>query len=142
MTVTKIKAELNPTEDQEKVANAIVKIFGDIELDVSDDRITGELIGLIPLSTFRSRIASDKIKATLGNVIYKLFCFKYIRACADYRRNFLQLVIHISSPIFFLKVNQERKLPVHQAVMVLTVSDQPLLLKLGIRDVHPILLLL
>ena len=73
MTVTKINAELNPTEDQEKVANAIVKIFGDIELDVSDDRITGELIGLIPLSTFRSRIASDKIKATLGNVFRRWY---------------------------------------------------------------------
>ena len=73
MTVTKINAELNPTEDQEKVANAIVKIFGDIELDVSDDRITGELVGLIPLSTFRSRIASDKIKATLGNVFRRWY---------------------------------------------------------------------
>ena len=73
MTVTKINAELNPTEDQEKVANAIVKIFGDIELDVSDDRITGELDGLIPLSTFRSRIASDKIKATLGNVFRRWY---------------------------------------------------------------------
>ena len=73
MTVTKINAELNPTEDQEKVANAIVKIFGDIELDVSDDRITGELVGLIPLSTFRSRIASDKIKVTLGNVFRRWY---------------------------------------------------------------------
>ena len=73
MTVTKINAEINPTEDPEKVANAIVKIFGDIELDVSDDRITGELDGLIPLSTFRSRIASDKIKATLGNVFRRWY---------------------------------------------------------------------
>ena len=73
MTVTKIIAEINPTEDLEKVASAIVKIFGDIELDVSDDRITGELVGLIPLSTFRSRIASDKIKATLGNVFRRWY---------------------------------------------------------------------
>ena len=73
MTVTKINAEINPTEDPEKVASAIVKIFGDIELDVSDDLITGELVGLIPLSTFRSRIASDKIKATLGNVFRRWY---------------------------------------------------------------------
>ncbi len=73
MTETKISAEINPTEDPEKVANAIVKIFGDIELSVSDDRITGELDGLIPLSTFRSRIASDKIKTTLGNVFRRWY---------------------------------------------------------------------
>ena len=73
MTVTKINAEINPTEDLEKVASAIVKIFGDIELDVSDDLITGELVGLIPLSTFRSRIASDKIKTTLGNVFRRWY---------------------------------------------------------------------
>lgn len=73
MTVTKINAEINPTEDPEKVANAIVKIFGDIELDVSDDHVTGELVGLIPLSTFRTRIASDKIKTTLGNVFRRWY---------------------------------------------------------------------
>jgi predicted RNA binding protein with dsRBD fold (UPF0201 family) len=73
LTVTKINAEINPTEDPEKVANAIVKIFGDIELDVSDDHVTGELVGLIPLSTFRTRIASDKIKTTLGNVFRRWY---------------------------------------------------------------------
>ena len=73
MTITKINAEINHTEDPQKVANAIVKIFGDIELDMSDDNVTGELIGLIPLSTFRSRIASDKIKATLGNVFRRWY---------------------------------------------------------------------
>ncbi len=68
MTVTKINADINPTEDQEKVVTAIGKIFGDVELEISDDCISGELVGLMPLSTFRSRIASDKIKSTLGNV--------------------------------------------------------------------------
>lgn len=68
MTVTKINADINPTEDPEKVANAITKIFGEVELEIFDDYISGELVGLIPLSTFRSRIASDKIKSTLGNV--------------------------------------------------------------------------
>ena len=68
MTVTKISAEINPTEDPEKIVNAIEKIFGEIELDVSEDHVVGELDGLISLSTFRSRIASDKIKSTLGNV--------------------------------------------------------------------------
>ena len=68
MTITKINADLNPTEDQDKVVDAISKIFGEIELEITEDSVSGELVGLIPLSTFRSRIASDKIKSTLGNV--------------------------------------------------------------------------
>ena len=80
MTVTKINADLNPTEDPEKVVNAISKIFGEIELEISDDYISGELVGLMPLSTFRSRIASDKIKSSLGNV--------FRRRNADYMLSF------------------------------------------------------
>jgi predicted RNA binding protein with dsRBD fold (UPF0201 family) len=68
LTVTKIKAIVNPTEDKEKIVDAIVKIFGEIELEISDKQINGELVGLKALSTLRSRIGSDKIKATLEKV--------------------------------------------------------------------------
>lgn len=68
MTVTKINAQINPTEDKQKIVDAIIKIFGEVKLDITDDQITGELDGLKSLSTLRTRIASDKIKTTLGNV--------------------------------------------------------------------------
>ncbi len=68
MTVTKINAQINPTEDPEKIANGIHKIFGEVDLEVTESSITGELDGLTALSTFRSRIASDKIKDTLSKV--------------------------------------------------------------------------
>lgn len=68
MTITKIRAEINPTENPEKIVVAIGKIFGEIELDVSNELVTGELNGLKSLNTLRSRIASDKIRSTLGNV--------------------------------------------------------------------------
>jgi predicted RNA binding protein with dsRBD fold (UPF0201 family) len=68
LTVTKINAQINPTEDKQKIVDAIIKIFGEVKLDITDDQITGELDGLKSLSTLRTRIASDKIKTTLGNV--------------------------------------------------------------------------
>lgn len=68
MTVTKIKANINPTEDPNKIVDGIHKIFGEIELEITESTISGELDGLIALSTFRSRIASDKIKVSLSKV--------------------------------------------------------------------------
>lgn len=69
MTVTQIKALVNPTESPEKIADAIIKIFGEIKLNNSETEITSQLDGLKVLSTFRSRIASDKIRATLERVL-------------------------------------------------------------------------
>ena len=69
MTVTKIRAEINPTEDPIKVSDAIAKIFGDVTLNNSEDTIIGQLDGLESLTTFRSRIASDKIRATFERVL-------------------------------------------------------------------------
>ena len=69
MTVTKIRAEINPTEDPSKVSDAIAKIFGDVTLNNSEDTIIGQLDGLESLATFRSRIASDKIRATFERVL-------------------------------------------------------------------------
>ena len=68
MTVTKINAQINPTEDKQKIVDAIIKIFGDVELNINESLITGELDGIKPLNTLRTRIASDKIKTSLGNV--------------------------------------------------------------------------
>lgn len=68
MTVTKINAQINHTEDPEKIVAGIHKIFGEVDLEVTKSSISGELDGLVALSTFRSRIASDKIKDSLSKV--------------------------------------------------------------------------
>ena len=68
MTVTQIKALVNPTESPEKVADSIKKIFGDIDLITYETEIRSQLDGIQALSTFRSRIASDKIRATLNRL--------------------------------------------------------------------------
>jgi predicted RNA binding protein with dsRBD fold (UPF0201 family) len=68
VTITQIKALVNPTESPEKVADSLKKIFGDIDLKSNETEIHSQLIGLQALSTFRSRIASDKIRTTLNRL--------------------------------------------------------------------------
>jgi predicted RNA binding protein with dsRBD fold (UPF0201 family) len=71
LIVTRISATINPTESHEKVAKAVIKLFGDIELDISEYQITAQLEGLESLATLRSRIASDKIRSTLERVFQR-----------------------------------------------------------------------
>jgi hypothetical protein len=71
MTRIKIKAQLQPTEDPEKVEKAIRKLFGDIALNHNkeDSLITAKLETPESLRDFRSRIAQDRIKTTLNNTL-------------------------------------------------------------------------
>ena len=70
MTFTKIKAKLQPTEDPEKVAQAIKNIFGNIELksNTNDDLHEAEIHGVNHLFAFKKRIAQDRIRSTLYSV--------------------------------------------------------------------------
>ncbi len=65
---TRISAYINPTEDPKKIAAAIVKLFGEVEFEISEERIEAELEGLKSLGTLRNRISSDKIRTTLNRV--------------------------------------------------------------------------
>lgn len=65
MIVTKINARINPTEDPDKIVESVSKIFGELDLEVSDEQVAAEFDGLERLSTLRARIASDKIRTTL-----------------------------------------------------------------------------
>lgn len=70
MTVTRISARLNPTEDPEKVTQAIRNIFGniDLELDTGYQIIKAEVDGLKPLYELKRKIAQDRIRDTLRSV--------------------------------------------------------------------------
>ena len=68
MTVTRIRALINPTVDPDKVAYGIEKLFGLEDLAEVDGEIFIELEGIKALGAFRTRIANDKIRTTLSNV--------------------------------------------------------------------------
>lgn len=71
MTIIKIKAIVQQTEDPEKVKKAITNLFGDISLNYDRDEsiITGKIDAIEGLHSFRSRIAQDRIKTTLSNTL-------------------------------------------------------------------------
>ena len=71
MTVIKIKAELQPTEDPEKVTHAITNLFGKIPLthDPDENIITGKIEEINQLNDLRSRIAQDRIRTTIENTL-------------------------------------------------------------------------
>jgi len=71
MVRIKIKAQLQPTEDPEKVKKAIHNLFGDIPLDYNKEEslITAKLETPESLRNFRSRIAQDRIRTTLNNTL-------------------------------------------------------------------------
>lgn len=69
MTVTWIRAKLQPTEDPEKVAQAIRKIFGEIELETKQGVVSARLEGVETLSGLRGRIAQDRIRDTVKTML-------------------------------------------------------------------------
>jgi len=71
MTVIKIKAILQPTEDPERVVKAITNLFGDIPLDhdLEQNRITGNISEINQLKDLRGRIAQDRIRVTIYNTL-------------------------------------------------------------------------
>ena len=69
MTAIRISCRINPTESPEKVRKALTNMFGEIELVEADDMLTAELEGYLSLSKLRIRIAQDKIRTTMSNVL-------------------------------------------------------------------------
>ena len=71
MTTIKIKAQLQPTEDPEKVSKAITNLFGAIPLTIDQEQviITGKLDEINQLTDLRSRIAQDRIRTTISNTL-------------------------------------------------------------------------
>ncbi len=68
MTVTWIKARLQPTEDPDKVSQAIRNIYGEIELETKQGVVSARLEGLEALIGLRTRIAQDRIRDTVKTI--------------------------------------------------------------------------
>jgi predicted RNA binding protein with dsRBD fold (UPF0201 family) len=71
VTVIKIKAELQPTEDPEKVTKTITNLFGNIPLNIDHEQsiITGKLDEITQLNDLRNKIAQDRIRTTIENTL-------------------------------------------------------------------------
>ena len=71
MTTIKIKAQLQPTEDPDKVTRAITNLFGEIPLNIDREQniITGKIGDIPQLRDLRARIAQDRIRTTLCNTL-------------------------------------------------------------------------
>ena len=63
--MTWIKARLQPTEDPDKVAQAIRNMFGEIELETKQDAVSARLEGVEALSVLRGKIWQDRIRDTI-----------------------------------------------------------------------------
>ena len=70
MTVTRIRARLNPTEDVLKVENAIRNLFGEIEIhhDSGNSSLHAEVVGHTSLYELKRKIAQDRIRDTIRSV--------------------------------------------------------------------------
>ncbi len=68
MTVTRVRARLQATEDPGKVAQAIRNIFGEIELETKQGVLSARLEGVEALGVLRSVIARDRVRDTVKKV--------------------------------------------------------------------------
>jgi predicted RNA binding protein with dsRBD fold (UPF0201 family) len=70
MTIIRIKAKINPTEDQIKVAKAVNNLLGNIEVEINDDKkmLKAEINQVNLLYELKKKIAQDRIRNTLYSV--------------------------------------------------------------------------
>lgn len=70
-----VRAEVKPTEDREKVATAINRMFGDLELDVGEERdrkfLVGKSEGRVALERFHSLLRRELILDAARGVMFK-----------------------------------------------------------------------
>lgn len=70
-----VRAEVKPTEDREKVATAINRMFGDLELDVGEERdrkfLVGKSGGRVALERFHSLLRRELILDAARGVMFK-----------------------------------------------------------------------
>ena len=69
MTIIRIKARINPTEDSKKVAQAVYNLLGNIKVEINDDKkMLKAEINQINLLELKKKIAQDRIRNTLYSV--------------------------------------------------------------------------
>lgn len=69
MTAIRISCRVNPTESPEKVRKALTNMFGEIKLVEAEESLTAELEDYLSLRELRAKIAQDKIRDTLSDVL-------------------------------------------------------------------------
>ena len=69
MTAIRISCRVNPTESPKKVRKALSNMFGEIEMVEADGEYTAEIDDYMLLRELRSRIATDKIRDTLSDIL-------------------------------------------------------------------------
>ena len=69
MTAIRISCRVNPTESPEKVRKALTNMFGEIDLVEAKGGLTAELEDYLSLRELRAKIAQDKIRDTMSNVL-------------------------------------------------------------------------
>ncbi len=69
MTAIRISCRVNPTESPEKVRKALTNMFGEIKLVEVKECLTVELEDYLSLRDLRAKIAQDKIRDTLSDVL-------------------------------------------------------------------------
>jgi hypothetical protein len=69
-----VEAEINPTENEEKVKTAIKNIFGDMPTEISPSKtrkvITAKGEGLSTLADFRELLRRDRVRAAARKVFF------------------------------------------------------------------------
>jgi len=66
-----VQAEVNPTEDPEKVITAINRVFGELELEVEEGLITGKGEGLESLRKFHVLLRREMILDAARVVLFR-----------------------------------------------------------------------
>ncbi len=69
MTAIRISCRVNPTESPKKVRKALTNMFGEIELVETEGEFTAELDDYLSLRELRAKIAQDKIRDTLSDIL-------------------------------------------------------------------------
>lgn len=69
MTAIRISCRVNPTESPKKVRKALTNMFGEIELVETEGKFTAELDDYLSLRELRAKIAQDKIRDTLSDIL-------------------------------------------------------------------------
>lgn len=73
-TELRVEAEVNPTEDPDKVRFAVEKIFGELPLKLVEEEHGNRLVavvgGLKPLSAFKELLKREQIRAAARKVLF------------------------------------------------------------------------
>lgn len=69
--IIRVKAKINPSEDPEKVENAIKNIFPSIDIETTESYVKGKSKGLKPLENLRNKLGLQAIRDTARKRLQK-----------------------------------------------------------------------